>query len=79
MANGPRGTDLKRPFAIRVSDEQKDEIRRRAQLVDMAIGPYMVAAALGMDPDAPTAAMEIEEIKRRLDRLERLAELGTYE
>jgi hypothetical protein len=78
MANGPRGTELKRPFAIRLTDEQRHEIRRRAQLVDMGVGPYMVAAALGMDPDAPTAMGEIEAIKRRLDRLERLAQL-TYE
>jgi hypothetical protein len=62
-------------FALRWTAEESAEIRRRADEAGMAVGPYLIAAALGT-VTTPTMGDRVAELERRLTSLERVVGFG---
>jgi hypothetical protein len=57
-------------FALRWTAEESAEIRRRADEAGMAVGPYLIAAALG-SVTTPSMMDRLDDLERRLVELER--------
>jgi hypothetical protein len=56
-------------FALRWTAEESTEIRRRADEAGMSVGPYLIAAALGL-LTTPTMLDRVDNLDDRLTRLE---------
>lgn len=72
----PENADRKM-WSLRLTDDEKAAIQRRAQAANLDMGRFMVACALG---NAPKLEKErdrtLADVVRRLERLEKMAELG---
>lgn len=60
-----------RVIGIRVSDEDRDEIDRRADEHRMTRTEYMIRAALADPPSTASVDERIDGLESRVDRLER--------
>ena len=64
-------------FALRWSAEERDAIKARAAEHGMAVGPFMIAAAMGELPTVQTDRdRRLDDLERRMERVERMQELG---
>ena len=64
------------PLALRIPADKLEAIDARANAVGMSRTDYMVRAALGEITDPQSADAQFAKIFSRLERLERLVELG---
>ena len=55
-------------FALRWTAEESLEIRRRADEAGMAVGPYLIACALG-SVTTPTVESRVQELERNVEAL----------
>lgn len=57
-------------FALRWTEDESRRIRERAAAAGMPVGPYLIACALGDTESTPTVEQRLDDLQRRVERLE---------
>lgn len=62
-------------FALRWTADERDRIKARAAEAGMAVGPYLIASALG-SVTTPTTESRLAELEQRMAQVEQSQRIG---